>query len=66
MEYLISIAINVGVAFFILVINPEFKKSAVVVRKAIKAMLKKPFEAFIVVSLCIILAGVVKMAFLAA
>lgn len=70
MENLINIAINLGVAFFILVINPEFKKAAVMVRgtvrEAIKSMLKKPFEVFTVVSLSIILVGVIKIAFLAA
>lgn len=70
MENLINIAINLGVAFFILVINPEFKKAAAVVRgavkEAIKFVLKKRFEVFIVVSLSIILVGVIKIAFLAA
>lgn len=64
MENLTSIVINFGVAFFIMLILPEWQKSTATVREAIKSIFKKPFESFTVVSLVIILAGVIKTAFL--
>lgn len=64
MEILITIVTTMGVAFLIMVIHPEWQKSAAAVRKVFKSFLKKPFELFTFTSLCIILAGIIKLAFL--
>lgn len=57
MENLINIAISFFAGFMLLLLTPELQKIAKTIRK-------KPYEAFTIVGLCIVIAGVVKLAFL--
>ena len=57
MNILINITITLFGGFILLLFTPEFQKIAKTIRK-------KPFETFTVIALCIVIIGVVKLAFL--
>ena len=57
MGILTSIVLTLFGGFILLLLTPELQKVAKTIRK-------KPYETFTVVGLCIVIAGVVKLAFL--
>lgn len=57
MSISVSIVLPLLLAFLVLLFSTELQKLVKIIRK-------KPYESFTVVGLCIVIAGVVKMAFL--